>query len=275
MVSEAQVLGETTIQISFNGLGLIIDVIDVEVSILKNDCASLLRNRDMIINGLDIILEGGYLHIGSLKEPLKLVNFFYVYNWSAHDTPYALCTEDDLRKIHKGFDHPLVRTTYNLLSRANVNVLKDGTTSQFQKITEDCEICKLKAKATRRCRLSEGTEDFRFNHRDIVDTMFINALPVLHMVDESTHFQAACYLKSQTTEEICKSLHQLWILLYLGPLDFSSVDQGSSYIFKEMKSNCEAFGITLHGEMIENTGSIRLVERYHAPLRSAYTKLRQ
>lgn len=59
-----EVRGEATIQIPFNGLGLILDV---EVSTLNNEYPSLLSNRDMIINVLENLLQGGYRHICSLK----------------------------------------------------------------------------------------------------------------------------------------------------------------------------------------------------------------
>ena len=61
----------------------------------------------------------------------------------------------------------------------------------------------------------------------------------------------------------------------MGPPDFLAVDQGSAYISKETNSNMEAAGIILEEAPIENPGSIGVVERYHAPLKKAYLKLRQ
>ena len=250
-------------------------IINVDVVIMKDECPSLFSNRDMIVNGLDISLQGGYLHVGELREPLVLENYFFVYRWTADEIPYSLYTEIELRKIHKGFGHPSVKTTYNLLSKANIEDLPDETMRQLKSIESDCHTCKVNAKSTRRFRLTVGTDDFRFNHHVIVDMMFINSRPVLHMVDESTHYQAASFLKSQSTSEIWKSIQRLWILTYLGPPDYLSVDQGTAYISAEMKANLSASGITLNEAPIENPGSIGLVERYHAPLRCAFAKLRE
>lgn len=50
-------IGEVTIEIPFNKLGI---VIDVEFSILVEDTLSLLSNLDMIDNGLYFSLQGGY-----------------------------------------------------------------------------------------------------------------------------------------------------------------------------------------------------------------------
>lgn len=54
------VTGEARIQIPFSALDL---VIDVTFSILKEDAPSLLINRDMIDNGLEISLEGRYIYV--------------------------------------------------------------------------------------------------------------------------------------------------------------------------------------------------------------------
>lgn len=68
-------LGEVTIQIPFSQLDL---VVDIEFSILGGDTPSLLSNRDLIENGLDISLQGGYLYIGEARQPLILDNYFFI-----------------------------------------------------------------------------------------------------------------------------------------------------------------------------------------------------
>lgn len=60
----------------------------------------------------------------------------------------------------------------------------------------------------------------------------------------------------------------------MGPPDFLAVDQGKAYVSVEMKSTVNACGVRLEEAPIENPGSIGVVERYHAPLRTGYTKIR-
>lgn len=72
----------------------------------------------------------------------------------------------------------------------------------------------------RKFRLTVGEEELRFNQRVIVDNMFINNKPIIHMVDESTHFTAASFLRNQSAEKIWKSIRKLWILTYMGPQTF-------------------------------------------------------
>lgn len=80
-------VGEATIQIPFVRLNVILDV---EFSILRGESPSLLPNKDMIEGGLDITLQGGYIYVGDLQQPLTLDNYFYVYVWAADDIPYVL-----------------------------------------------------------------------------------------------------------------------------------------------------------------------------------------
>lgn len=57
------VVGEIIIQIPFGNLNIIIDV---DFLIIGCDAPSLLSNRKMIRNGLDISLQGRYLYIERL-----------------------------------------------------------------------------------------------------------------------------------------------------------------------------------------------------------------
>lgn len=84
------VIFEGKIQITFKELGTIIDV---DFAVMKDDFPTFLSNRDMIPNGLDISLQGFYLHIGPLRQSLCLDNYFF----TAHDTPYELFTEGELK----------------------------------------------------------------------------------------------------------------------------------------------------------------------------------
>lgn len=85
-----------------------------------------------------------------------------------------------------------------------------------------------------------------FNHSVQVDTMFLLVKPVLHMIDMATHFSAATLLRSQSAKEIWPTIQSLWSLVYIGPPDHLTVDQGTSYVRKEMRSNLDTARVTLH-----------------------------
>lgn len=147
----------------------------------------------------------------------------------------------------------------------------------MKKLIEDCRIYKQKEQATRRFKLTVGTEELRFHHKVIVETMIIGGRSVLHMGDERTHFQAISILKSQSAAEIWKRITNVWICTYLGASDYLAVDQGSAFVSKSKETNMNMVeeGIILEEAPIDNPGFIVIVERYHAPLRSNFDKLRQ
>lgn len=132
----------------------------------------------------------------------------------------------------------------------------------------------MNAASPQRFKLTVGMEDLRFNYSVQVDTMFLHGLPVFHMVDAATHFCAASFLRTQATSYIWKKIQIICTLVYLGPPDYLNVDQGSSYVSKEMISNLEESGTKLKEAPVENPGTIGVFERYYAPLRSSYTKIR-
>lgn len=73
---------------------------------------SLLSNRELIVNGLKISLQGQYVQIGELKQPFLLERIFLIYVWTVDTIPYALYTEQELRLlrlIHRDFTIPPYR----------------------------------------------------------------------------------------------------------------------------------------------------------------------
>lgn len=98
-----------TIQVPFIHLNL---VIEVYLSILNDDMPSLLSNRDLLENCLDISLQDGYLHMGDRKQPLTLDNYFFIHKWRAKYISYVLYTEHELRSIHRAFGHPSVSSLH-------------------------------------------------------------------------------------------------------------------------------------------------------------------
>lgn len=82
--------------------------------------------------------------------------------------------------------------------------------------------------------------------------MFINNRPVIHLVDEDTHFSLAAFLKSQSASEIWKAILRLWVHAYMGPPDHLAVDQGSAYVSREMKAALKSSGVKIEEDPIEN-----------------------
>lgn len=265
-------VGTANIQIPFKDLGVIIDV---QFLLLTGQVPTLLCLKDLYTNGLDISILRCKILCAGREQSLEMKNYFLVHNWEPSDMPFVYYTEGELRTIHRTFGHPAVKATEDLLRRARGEELDKETREMIRKISIACDICKKHSATPRRFKLTIGANDLRFNHEVQIDTMFLHNRPVLHMVDTATHFCAASFLRSQSSSEIWRTILSQWSHVYAGPPDYLKVDQGSNYTSKEMRANMDAAGIRLREAPIESPGAIGVVERYHAPLRGIYEKIRK
>lgn len=161
-----------------------------------------------------------------------------------------------------------------MLSRAGNDRLTLQTLETIGINSRQCTEFWRYSASPRRFKLSIGAYSLWFNHPVQVDRRFIHSKPVLHIVDLATHFSAATFLQRQTTSEIWRLIFTMCNVVYIGPPDYFSVDQGTAYTSHEMRTNLDDEGITLIEALIETPGKIGLVERYHARLRVAYNKQR-
>lgn len=264
-------IGTATVPVPFKDLDL---VIDVKFQILKDNVPSLLSMKDMKENGLDFSIQDEVVRFKNAEQDLSMENYFLVHRWKSDDLNFALYTESELRKLHRVFGHTSVQALYNLLKRANPDEMESNVRKTLDKIRRECEVCIQNGSKPRRFKVTIGTDDLRFNHIVAVDVMYINSRPVLHIVHEGTHFNAAQFLRNMTAQHVWKTLLKCWSRVYLGPPDFLHVDQGSNFVSAELAANATADGVTVLEAPIESPSTMSHVERYHAPLRVAYSKIR-
>ena len=267
--SKNPAIGTAVITIPFKDLDL---WIDVKFRIMAFDCPTLLSMKDMVDNGLDISVQNKWVSYKHKLQDLAFENYFLIHRWSVSDSSFY--TEPELRKLHRVFGHPSVTALKYLLRRADPGGLNDDVKTAVHDITKQCMTCATYAAKPRRFKVTIGTDELKFNHILAVDIMYINNKPVIHVVDEATHYQAALFLRRVNAEETWKAILKCWIRVYLGPPDHLRVDQGSNFVSKHFRDSADAEGITLLEAPIECPSTMSHVERYHAPLRSAYNKLR-
>lgn len=228
----------------------------------------------MLDNDLDISIQDQVVSYKHLRHSLLLENYFLVHRWKTEDLSYSLYTETELRKLHRVFGHPSVSALSGLLKGARPEQMTPTVREALEEITQECTTCATYASKPRRFKLTVGSNDLRFNHTVAIDVMYLSGKPVLHAVDEATHFNAAMFLRNQSSQEVWKTLLRCWTRLYLGPPDYLHVDQGTNFVSKEFLSSAEADGIEVTQAPIESPNTMSHVERYHAPLRSAFLKIR-
>ena len=113
-------------------------------------------------------------------------------------------------------------------------------------------------------------EDINFNYSIIVDIMYIDRKPVLHIVDEGTRYQAGRWLQNISVKHTWDTLRVCWIDTYLGPPDQITTNTGKNFVSREFKQHANTMGITLKAVLVEAHNLVGIVERYHGPVRRAY-----
>lgn len=267
-----QAVGTAHIPIPFTELDLIIDV---DFRIIKDNTTSILSLMDLKRNGLDISVQRDKVIFGNKEQNLLFENDLLKHKWTQSTIPYVLYTNTELEKLHRNFGHPSASALHKLLKRADISKVSLKTMESIEDIVRRCTICQKYSPAPRRFKITVGTEDLKFNHVVAVDLMFISKKPILHVVDEATHFMGAQFLKSHSSADVWKALLRCWSRLYLGPPDHLRIDQGSNFVSQEFLDCATTEGIIVLEAPIESPSTMSHVERYHGPLRRAYLKIRE
>lgn len=260
-----------TIQIPFVDLDI---VIDLNFRVISQNQSTLLSLSDLKQNGLDISIRDETVSFKHKLQPLLYENDFLKHKWMPWESSIILYTEEELSRLHRNFGHPSVTRLQKVLKTANPEEMDTPTKQAIDELTRKCNVCQKHASAPRRFKLTVGCDDLRFNHTVAADIMYIKRKPILHMVDEATHFMAATFLRNHSSEQVWKGLMNCWSRVYLGPPDYLRIDQGSNFVSKEFLDNAESDGITILEARIESLSTMSHSERYHGPLRVTYTKIR-
>ena len=187
----------------------------------------------------------------------------------------CLFTETELAKLHYRFGHPGIRRMHDFLKRIKLEDLDKNTRAMLADIQARCKECQFLAPKPYVVQVAVPREDLLFNSEVFIDIMYIQGKAVLHLVDRATHFQAARFLESDSTECVWRTFMEMWVLSYLGPPDNLRHDQGVQFVTPRLQAMCAEGGITCRPVGIESPHAMSIVERYHAPLRQTFLKLQE
>lgn len=105
--------------------------------------------------------------------------------------------------------------------------------------------------------------------------MWLAGKPALHVVDTHTHFSSAIFLSGKSTKDVWNAFLVSWASMYLGYHDKLRVDQESIFKSREWMQLCAEAGIDVDLSGIESHNAIGVGERYHAPLRRIFNRVRE
>ena len=117
------------------------------------------------------------------KETLRL----YITN--SFDFNLCCLTDTKLRQLHRRFDHSFALKLRRILKQFDHDFIKIA----LNKLTEYCTFCQKHGRLFERFKFILR-QDVNFNYSIIVDIMYIDNEPILHVIDEVTRFQSARWL---------------------------------------------------------------------------------
>ncbi len=186
-----------------------------------------------------------------------------------HSLAWSHLTELELRQLHRRFGHPSVRRLVRILERAG----HDPNTKYVQHLTKYCRQCQMHGKSPGRFKFTLK-DDYEFNYSVIIDVLYLDGRPVLQVVDSSTSFQAARFLKDMSAKNAWDTLRICWIDTYQGPPEYIVHDAGKNFSSTEFRQHARSMAIEVKEVPVEAHNSIGKVERYHIPLRRSYEIIR-
>src|SRR4051794_14763795 len=107
---------------------------------------------------------------------------------------YNYLTETELRHLYCRFEHPSVAQLHKVLQRAGHPI----ETKALKALSRVCHQCQMNASRPARFKFTLH-DDYEFNHEIVVDIMYLDSnCPTLHVIDVSTSFNAARFLRDIT-----------------------------------------------------------------------------
>ncbi len=189
-----------------------------------------------------------------------------------HEPLSVYFSRADLTHMHRNFAHPSAEKLYKLLLLARPEDTTAETLKMLQDIARSCDPCQRIQNAPSRFRVSFGADNLCFNERIFLDVMYLDGLPVLHVIDEATHFSSARFLTNVSTKCIWQTFVECWSAIYIGLPNRVLVDQGTA--FSATFANVAPFGnVAVERTGTEAHNSMGIGERYHHALRNTYRKV--
>lgn len=135
-------------------------------------------------------------------------------------------------RLYRRFLHPSTVQFYKLLRQAEPECLEQETKSLIEEITKACGTCA--EISDRPITFSVRTpDDIRFSQELLIDMLYFNNRPMLHVIDRGTPFSPAKYPRRAHPKTLWNMLVQAWSFLYVGHPESILTDQGSVFRSKE------------------------------------------
>lgn len=243
------------------------DVVDADIPLLLG--IDVLDAEGMVADNVENVLEHRK-HNWRLPITRRGKHMYVIWNISQ-----VMYTRSQLKKMHMHFFHPSEKKLFNLLKRIDPEQTTSETLKIFDSISHACTTCTIHSSGPHRFRVSFPKNICVFNHELALDLMWLDGNSVFHVVDLHTHFSSAIFLRGKSTKDVWNAFIVCWASIYPGYPDKFRVDQESIFESREWQQLSNDAGIQVQLSGIESHNAIGAGERYHAPLRRIYKKIRE
>lgn len=127
-------------------------------------------------------------------------------------------TTSEFNHLRCHFGHRNTDNLMNLLRKADLDTVQEGTRNTIQYIAESYDSCEKLSSLPHGFKFTLR-DDSQFNSTIYVNLLWIDKKTILHVVDESTRYQAARWVPTVSAEALWKALYLCWIDVYMGPPD--------------------------------------------------------
>lgn len=248
-------------------LAMEVDVVDAYVPLLMG--IDTLDREQLVADNVENVLDSRRY---GWKIPIARRNGHMYVQWNAKTLMF---TRSELKKLHLHFFHPSARKLFNLLKRTDPTKATGDTMTMLEEISKACSTCAVYSPGPRRFRVSLPKGDCVFNHTLAMDLLWLDGDPALNVVDVDTHFSSAIFLRVKSTRDVWNAFVVCWASMYPGYPDRFKVDQDSVFTSKEWRQLSADAGVEIEFSGVESHNALGVGERYHAPLRRIFRKIRE
>jgi hypothetical protein len=266
--SSERSLGKISIEIPTPG-----SPIHINCDVVKSDVPLLIGLDILDKYGLNVLSVEGLLQSTTEHWTIPMQRLWgHIYlQWDPGIQLFY--TRAELTKIHRHFHHPSTEKLVNLLKRATPGDLPKETRAQLDGIQQACETCTRFSPRPQHFQVTIDPDRIVFNKEIIMDLMYLESKPVLHVIDRGTTFSSAKFLYSSDRITVWNTFVQCWTSMYVGFPDSILTDQGSVFQSEDWRNACLGAGIHLRSTGIESHNSLGVGERFHQPLRRLFQKI--
>lgn len=137
-------------------------------------------------------------------------------------------TNTELSRIYRRSSYPTVDRLCRILKRSGHD---DFDVYYLNNLTKFCRQCQIKGKSPERFKF-KFCDEFHFNYSIIVNVIYFDGKPVLHIIDKAIRIQPARYLCYPTSRQIWDTTRYFWIDIYAGDTDWIISNAGTNFVGK-------------------------------------------